>query len=306
MAYTAVFGVVFVDLKGFPDNEYNPRGRNLGRVQVVHGGVSRNVAENLANVGCSVEFVTMLDTDDTGESVRRRLEERGVGLKYAAESVNGMGKWLVVMDHTGDCVASISQQPDFSFLERMIDEKGDEIVKNCENIVLEVDMNASIAEKVYNLAEKHNKDVFVVVGNLGVIKARQDFLARTRLFILNENEAESLFGRKVNPADPQSALKVAQEEAARLGIREIVVTLGAYGAVYCDMDAGASGHIPAESTVMVDSTGAGDAFFSGTVAARTKGLNLGRAAALGAHLAALTIRSSESACPKLESFLPNE
>jgi pseudouridine kinase len=60
MAYTAVFGVVFVDLKGFPDNEYNPRGRNVGRVQVVHGGVSRNVAENLANVGCSVEFVLCL------------------------------------------------------------------------------------------------------------------------------------------------------------------------------------------------------------------------------------------------------
>ena len=303
MAYTAVFGVVFVDLKGFPDNEYNPRGRNVGRIQVVHGGVSRNVAENLANVGCSVEFVTMLDADETGDGVRRRLEERGVGLKYAAESVGGMGKWLVVMDHTGDCVASISQQPDFSFLERLIDEKGDEIVANCENIVLEVDMCASIAEKVFDLAEKYNKDVFVVVGNLGVIRARQDFLARTQLFILNENEAESLFGRKVNHSEPQNVLRIAREEAQRLGIREIVVTLGEYGAVYCDMDTGAYGHIPAEPTVMVDSTGAGDAFFSGTVAARTKGLSLCASAKLGAHLAALTIRSDESACPKLDDFL---
>lgn len=303
MAYTAVFGVVFVDLKGFPDNEYNPRGRNVGRVQVVHGGVSRNVAEDLANVGSPVEFITMLDTDDTGECVRRRLGECGVGLKYAVESVGGMGKWLVVMDHTGDCVASISQQPDFSFLEKLIDEKGDEIVKNCKNIVLEVDMCASIAEKVYDLAEKYGKDVFVVVGNLGVIKSRQDFLARTRLFILNENEAESLFGRKVNHSDPQSVLRVASEEAKRLGIRETVVTLGEYGAVYCDLDTEDSGHIPAEPTVMVDSTGAGDAFFSGTVAARTKGLSLRRAAELGAHLAALTIRSDESACPRLENFL---
>lgn len=303
MAYTAVFGVVFVDLKGFPDNEYNPKGRNVGRVQVVHGGVSRNVAENLANVGSSVEFVTMLDGDETDEGVRRRLEERGVGLKYAVESVGGMGKWLVVMDHTGDCVASISQQPDFSFLEKMIDEKGDEIVKSCENIVLEVDMCASIAEKVFDLAERYGKEVFVVVGNLGVIKARQDFLARTRLFILNENEAESLFGRKVNHSDPQSVLKIVCEESRRLGIRETVVTLGEYGAVYCDTDTGESGHVPAEPTVMVDSTGAGDAFFSGTVAARTKGLKLARAAALGAHLAALTIQSNESACPRLENFL---
>lgn len=303
MAYTAVFGVVFVDLKGFPDNEYNPRGRNVGRVQVVHGGVSRNVAENLANVGCPVEFVTMLDTDETGKGVRHRLEDRGVGLKYAAESVNGMGKWLVVMDHTGDCVASISQQPDFSFLEKLIDEKGDEIVRNCKNIVLEVDMCASIAEKVFKLAEKHDKDVFVVVGNLGVIKARPDFLARTRLFILNENEAESLFGCKVNHTHPQSVLEVAREAVERMGMREIVVTLGEYGAVFYDAETGESGHIPAEPTVMVDSTGAGDAFFSGTTAARTKGLCLRDSAKLGAHLAALTIRSDESACPKLDNFL---
>lgn len=303
MAYTAVFGVVFVDLKGFPDNEYNPRGRNVGRVEVVHGGVSRNVAEDLANVGSSVEFVTMLDADETGDGVRRRLEERGVGLKYAATSVGGMGKWLVVMDHTGDCVASISQQPDFSYLEKMIDEKGDEIVKNCQNIVLEVDMNASIAEKVYALAQKYGKDVFVVVGNLGVIKSRQDLLAQTRLFILNENEAESLFGRRVDHTDPQSVLTVAREEAELLGIRELIVTLGEYGAVYCDTDAGESGHVPAEPTVMVDSSGAGDAFFSGTAAARTRGYSLRKAAELGAHLAALTIRSEESACPRQDGFL---
>ena len=269
----------------------------------MHGGVSRNVAEDLANVGTSVEFVTMIDTDDTGDSVRRKLEERGVGLKYAAKSVGGMGKWLVVMDHTGDCVASISQQPDFSYLEKMIDEKGDEIVKNCKNIVLEVDMCASIAEKVYNLAEKYNKDVFVIVGNLSVIKARQDFLAHTQLFILNENEAESLFGRKVNHSDPQSVLKIACEAGKRLGIRETVVTLGEYGAVFFDAQTGDCGHTPAEPTVMVDSTGAGDAFFSGTVAARTKGLSLRESARLGAKLAALTIQSDESTCPKVENFI---
>ena len=45
MASTVVFGVSFVDIKGFPFGKYDPRGRNLGTVQIVHGGVSRNVAE---------------------------------------------------------------------------------------------------------------------------------------------------------------------------------------------------------------------------------------------------------------------
>ena len=57
---------------------------------------------------------------------------------------------------------------------------------------------------------------------------------------------------------------------------------------------------------MVDSTGAGDAFFSGTVAARMRGLSLRDSARLGAHLAALTIRTEESTCPRVEDFLPSE
>ena len=39
-----VMGAVFVDIKGYPQEQYNPAGRNVGRVIHTHGGVSRNVA----------------------------------------------------------------------------------------------------------------------------------------------------------------------------------------------------------------------------------------------------------------------
>ena len=45
-----VVGNVFVDIKGFPDNQYIPSGRNAGRIEIVHGGVGRNVAEDIANL----------------------------------------------------------------------------------------------------------------------------------------------------------------------------------------------------------------------------------------------------------------
>ena len=45
-----VIGAVFVDVKGYPDYAYIPAGRNAGRVEYVHGGVGRNVAEDIANV----------------------------------------------------------------------------------------------------------------------------------------------------------------------------------------------------------------------------------------------------------------
>ena len=52
-----VIGAVFVDIKGFPDDVYIPDGRNAGRVEYVHGGVSRNVVEDIANIELRPTFL---------------------------------------------------------------------------------------------------------------------------------------------------------------------------------------------------------------------------------------------------------
>lgn len=48
-----VLGAVFVDIKGYPSDVYIPGGRNAGRVEQVHGGVSRNLAETLPMWSCA-------------------------------------------------------------------------------------------------------------------------------------------------------------------------------------------------------------------------------------------------------------
>ena len=306
MANTAVFGSVFVDIKGFPFGEYRPKERNVGDVKIVHGGVCRNVAENLANVGSPVTLVTMFEPTAIGEDVRRRLGARGVDMRYAVTAEAGMGMWLVVLNNVGDVAGSISRQPDFSAMENLVDDRGDEIVRDCGAVVLEIDMRASIAEKVFALAEKYQKDVYVLVGNMSVILQRPEFLSKVRLFILNENEAGRLFGCTLDPEQPERVLEVVRREAVERGIREIIVTLGSHGSVYFDAESGESGHVPPQDVRMVDSSGAGDAFFSGAVAAQVKGKPLAEAARLGTQLAALTIQSEESNCPRIENFISEE
>ena len=44
-----VIGATFVDIKGFPHDLYLPTGRNVGHIEYIHGGVARNVAEDIAN-----------------------------------------------------------------------------------------------------------------------------------------------------------------------------------------------------------------------------------------------------------------
>ncbi|MBQ7875199.1 MAG: carbohydrate kinase family protein [Oscillospiraceae bacterium] len=303
MASTAVFGVAFVDIKGFPFNKYIPTGTNLGNITIVHGGVSRNVCEDFANVGMPVDFVSVTDHTIIGQDVINHLENIGVGTDYITLIPNrGVGMWLAVMDEKGDLAASTSQMPDLAALEAFIGAKGEEIVAKCENIILEIDMNEAIAEKVLSLAEKYNKKVYVIVGNLSIIGKRPDFLSRVDCYICNEIEAGKFFEMDLEDYSPEQMLEVVKIKSAELRVPSMVVTMGKNGAVFYDSRTGEEGHCPCFPCKLVDTTGAGDAFLSGTVMGLTKGYSLEKAVRAGTMLASATIQVEESSCPKNPKF----
>ena len=70
----AVIGTVFVDVKGFPNNAYLPTGRNAGTVEFIHGGVARNVAEDIANLELRPVFIGLVDDNGTGKMVADSLQ----------------------------------------------------------------------------------------------------------------------------------------------------------------------------------------------------------------------------------------
>ena len=122
-----VIGTVFMDIKGYPLSRYIPGGRNAGRVVRVHGGVSRNVVEDIANVELRPTFITVVDNDGGGQDVIRRLEEHRVNMQYCRQTPDGMGTWLAVFNNEGDVVASISKRPDPSVIAEILEEEGEEI-----------------------------------------------------------------------------------------------------------------------------------------------------------------------------------
>lgn len=296
-----VVGVVFLDIKGFPFFKYDAVGTNLGNVLMTHGGVARNVAENMANLGAEVEFVTMLDDDSLGREARLRLRGAGVKLTHAVSTPDkGMGMWLAVFNEKGDLAGSVSHMPDASPIERLFDEKGEEIIRSCRGVALEIDLSEKVSERVFELAERFDKPVYAIVANMSVILRRPDFMARTACVILNEIEAGRLFGREIRALSPEETLEAISEAAPAMGIRSIVVTMGARGAVYLDAENGLRGVCPAVPCRVVDTTGAGDAFFSAVVESLARGMRLDDAVTCGARLASMTVSTSESTCPHVD------
>ena len=297
-----VFGAVFVDIKGYPSGTYIPGGRNAGRVEQVHGGVSRNIVEDIANVEMRPTFVSLVDNDGIGAEVLDKLRRHKVNIEYMQSVPNGMGTWLAVFDHKGEVQAAISKRPDLSPVLKLLDEKGDEIFENADSIALEIDMDKDIVKKIFKLAEKHNKRVYAVVSNMSIAADRRDFIKQTDCFVCNKQEAGILFMDNYEDKSIDELKQILLRKVISAEIPCMIVTLGDLGAVYATAD-GQCGYSPARKVTAKDTTGAGDAFFAGVTMGLTYGKSLAKSCEIGAQLAASVIVSLENVCPR---FLPAE
>lgn len=124
-------------------------------------------------------------------------------------------------------------------------------------------------------------------------------LARLDYFVPNETELALVSGLPVQ--DRESAFAAARELAGR-GIRHVVVTLGAQGALYV----GAEGEfsLPGQAVAAIDTTGAGDAFIGCFAHGRVQGLGLRDAMQRAVAYSALSVtgRGTQTSYPEAAVF----
>lgn len=297
-----VIGAVFVDIKGYPTNTYIPGGRNVGRVEEVHGGVSRNIVEDIANVELRPTYVSLVDPTAVGDDVLKKLQNHKVNIDYMRRVENGMGTWLAIFDNDGDVIAAISKRPDLHPIVDILDERGDEIFANADSVLIEIDMDRDVVKRVFQLADKYNKPVYAAVTNMSIAVERRDFLQLTDCFACNRSEAGILFSDEYDGVPPEEMMEILSEKVIRAHIPRMVVTLGSDGAVYATAD-GEKGWCPTKNVAVKDTTGAGDAFFAGVSIGLTYGKSLEEACEIGTRLATSVVVTSENVCPR---FLPSE
>ena len=298
-----VIGAVFVDIKGYPEGNYIPAGRNAGRVEQIYGGVSRNVTEDIANCELRPTFVSLVDDSAIGSDVVRQLNNHKVNTRFVRQVPDGMGTWLAVFNHEGDVVASISKRPNLMPILDILEQNGEEIFADADGVVIEVDIEKSIVKKALSLAKQYGKPVYGVVANMSIGLERRDFLKEMDAFVCNKQEAGILFCTDYSQKTAEEMVDIVAQKVVQARIPRLIVTMGAEGAVYADMLGKEKGLCSARPVEVKDTTGAGDAFCAGVAVGLTYGKGLRDACEIGTHLAASVIVTSENVCPR---FLPGE
>ena len=275
-----VLGNVTLDILCYPVEEV-PRHESIPfeRAAVGPGGCGSNVAVGLCALGVQTALVARVGTDDAADLIERYWKRVGLDTRFVRrvpDQPTAVSVGLVDRQaqprfiHTPGANAGLTV--DDLELETLADE-GARVLHIGGFLVLPGLLDGRLPGR---LAEARARGILTSL-DVVISRAHPDptplwpCLPYLDLFLCNLREARYLTGRQ-DPAAAARALRVQ-------GVRTVVVKLGAEG---CWAEgAGFSGRIPAPQVEVVDTTGAGDAFAAGLIAALLRGADLETACRAG-------------------------
>jgi pseudouridine kinase len=287
-----VVGGANVDLEGRPAAPGTAGDSIPGTVYRSPGGVGRNIADNLAQLGVPTRLITALADDPDGRWLYDNTVRSGVDMSATAWIARGRtSTYLSILDTAGGLVAAIN---DMEILDRLgPPELPPELFASASLVV--VDANLSPAA----LGHVMTTDTPVFVDPVSVAKAGKllPHLAGIHLLKPNRAEASHLSGVEIQD-DP--TLREASSILLDRGLTQVVISLGPDGVFFADHST--SGMVSAPDTRTSSVTGAGDSLMAGLVWSHLFGLTLEESARVGARLATLTLEERSTVRTDLSSI----
>mgnify|MGYP003356696539 CR=1 FL=1 len=248
------------------------------------GGKGFNQCVAAHKAGASVSMCTKIARDSFGEVALRAMEELRMpqdNILYSAQTATGIAL-IMVDEHTSENKIVIVPGACAEITKEEIDAL-EPVLKDCEYLLLQLEVNQDANEYVVELARRNHCRVILNTAPFAPIS--DTFLGSMWLVTPNEHEAEELSGVAVSDLD--SARQAAAYFHSK-GVENVIITLGAKG-VFLSTPEG-SEILPAYHVDAIDTTGAGDAFNGGMLAALTEGKSLREAALFGNATAALSVQ----------------
>ncbi|WDL95790.1 carbohydrate kinase family protein [Alicyclobacillus sp. ALC3] len=289
--HVVVVGGANIDVKARILHETAFSTSNPGTVWRTSGGVGRNIAENLAVLGTTVRLVSPLGADESGQFIRRRLEEVGVDTTYLVELAGqSTGMYVAVINRHGELEVAVS---DMTVLDHFTPDqlrKVSDAFVGAGVVSLDANLSTETLRAAIDMAEEVG--AVTVADPVSVSKSRHllPVLQRLTLVTPSRDELAAMTGMTV---ESQMDVAAAVQDLHSRGVRHVVATLGDEGVCYLTGDEKPV-FVRPQAAHVEDVTGAGDAFTAGCIDAMLRGQSIAQAAVRGQALAAQIVASKSS------------
>lgn len=246
------------------------------------GGKGANQAVAAARLGVSVSFICKTGNDIFGHQSHQLLEEEGIDTSYVFSDIrNPSGVALITVDANGENCIVVASGANANLLPKDL-EKAEEIINHSDIVLMQLEVPMETVEYVAKVASSKSKRV--ILNPAPAQHLSEELLSHLFLITPNETEAEMLSGIPIKDMD---SAKKAAEEIGRMGVDNVVITLGSKGAlVYGD---GQFTEIKAFKVKAIDTTAAGDVFNGALCAALLEGQSLTDAVLFACKAASISV-----------------
>jgi ribokinase len=246
------------------------------------GGKGANQAVAVARLGADVVFVAKVGKDVFGLQAVELFRKEGIDTSYIViDEENPSGVALITVDSDGENCIVVASGANAN-LRRVDLVAAEEKIKNAALVLMQLEIPLETVEYVAGVAAARGVPVIL---NPAPARTLPDGLLRgLSILTPNRKEAEMLTGMAI--ADRADAGRAARALAGK-GIKTVIVTLGADGALL--LDDGKLDWVTAPLVAAVDTTAAGDVFCAALTVALSEGRLMRDAVGFACAAAALSV-----------------
>jgi len=248
------------------------------------GGKGSNQAVAAARLGGQVSFLSKLGRDSFGDLARRTLLEEGIDTRFVFETADyPTGAAAIIVDEvTGENAIIVVPGACYQVTPAEIDQAREAIG---ESAVFLTQLELQIPAVEHGLKVARDLGVMTILNPAPGLELPESIFPLCDYLTPNESEAAALTGSLVkNIADAERAADALLAH----GVRNVVVTLGAEGALV--KNACLAKRVPAvDAGPVVETTGAGDAFNGGFAIALAEGRDVVAATQFGCTVAGISV-----------------
>lgn len=243
-------------------------------ISMVAGNAANNSVGG-ARLGLKTAIYVNVGEDEGGERTIRKLKEEKVDTRYVVVNKGMQNNYHTVLNFQGERTILIYHQP-WKFNLPDLDKSRWVYLTSMSPSYIE----SNVINQIINYAERNSVKLAYQPGTFQIkqgVKKQIKLLSLTEFFIVNLEEAKILLGYEISKdIDIKKLLKGLSD----LGPRMVVITDGGEGSYGFDGERFYKlGVFPAK---LLEMTGAGDAYATGTVAALIHGNSLSEAMRWGA------------------------
>ncbi len=262
----AVVGSANIDLTTFTDQFPKPGETIFGqKFDLGFGGKGANQAVAARLCGVDVFMVARVGSDLFGPATIENFKKLGIDATHVKQ-VEGLSSGVapIFVEPDGQNRILVVKGANDALKAADVDAAA-ETLKTVDCIVLQFEIPLETVYHAIAFARQHG--IRCILNPAPGQHVNMQALAGLDYFIPNESEAETITGVAVR--NLEDARRCAEKLVAS-GIRRVIITLGANGALLAGQ--GISQHVPAFAVKSIDCTGAGDAFIGSFAVFLAEGL----------------------------------